>query len=157
MEKTKKATFGAGCFWGVEEAFRTTKGVLSTSVGYMGGTRDDPTYEDICTDTTGHVEVVQVEFNPSVVSYALLLDIFWKIHDPTQTDGQGPDIGSQYRSVVFYHSPAQRRAAEDSRNALEQKLGRKTATKIIAASQFWKAEEYHQKYLMKRGLKTCHF
>ena len=153
----EKATFGAGCFWGVEEAFRTTKGVTSTAVGYEGGKTKNPTYEDVCSHTTGHAEVVQVEFDPKQVSYDRLLDLFWKIHDPTQLNRQGPDVGDQYRSVVFFHSPAQETAAKASKEKLEKsgKLKRPVATVIVPSEEFWKAEEYHQQYLAKKGLSHC--
>ena len=153
----EKATFGAGCFWGVEAAFRQTPGVGATAVGYAGGTLANPTYEDVCTDRTGHAEVVQVEFDPDAVSYNRLLDVFWESHDPTQRNRQGPDIGSQYRSVIFYHTPEQREKAEQSRDRLEKsaKLARPIATQILPASEFYRAEEYHQQYLEKRGLAHC--
>lgn len=153
----EKATFGAGCFWGVEETFRQTKGVLATAVGYEGGHVNNPTYKDVCTDRTGHAEVVQVEFDPKQVSYDKLLDIFWHSHNPTSLNRQGPDIGTQYRSVVFFHSPQQEKAAQASKEKL-QKSGYKSpiVTQIVPASVFWKAEDYHQQYLAKRGLGSCH-
>jgi peptide-methionine (S)-S-oxide reductase len=153
----EKATFGAGCFWGVEAAFRTTKGVTSTSVGYEGGKTKNPTYEDVCSHATGHAEVVQVEFDPKQVSYDQLLDLFWKIHDPTQLNRQGPDVGDQYRSAIFFHSPDQEKAAKASKEKLEKsgKLKRPVATAIVPAEEFWKAEEYHQQYLAKKGLSHC--
>jgi len=154
--KNQGATFGGGCFWGVEEAFRKTGGVISTAVGYMGGMMRNPSYEDVCTDKTGHVEVVHVEFDPKVIAYNELLKVFWESHDPTQINRQGPDQGSQYRSVIFFHNPEQKDAAVKSKMLLEKKLGRKVATGIVPAQVFYKAEEYHQKYLMKRGLGTCH-
>jgi len=153
----EKATFGAGCFWGVEELFRKTKGVRKTAVGYMGGTLKSPTYEDVCTNATGHAEVVQIEFDPKVVSYEELLDIFWNNHNPTTMNKQGPDVGTQYRSVIFYHSEKQKEIAESSKKKLE-KSGQwksKIVTEIVKASDFFKAEEYHQKYLMKKGLLVC--
>jgi len=139
----EKATFGAGCFWGVEEAFRNVKGVLSTSVGYAGGTRENPTYQDVCTDKTGHAEVVQVEFDPSQVSYDQLLDVFWSNHNPTTLNRQGPDVGTQYRSVIFYHSPKQQAAANASKEKLEKsgRFNRAIVTQIEPASTFWPAEE----------------
>jgi peptide-methionine (S)-S-oxide reductase len=152
------ATFGAGCFWGVEETFLRTPGVTNTAVGYMGGDKEKPTYEDVCTDRTGHAEVVQVEFDPAQVSYEALLKIFWDNHDPTTLNRQGPDRGTQYRSVIFTHSDAQRAAAEHSKAALE-KSGTWTkpiVTQIVPAETFWKAEDYHQQYLRKRGLESCH-
>src|SRR3982750_1883203 len=155
--QTEKATFGAGCFWGVEETFRNLKGVLSTSAGYPGGTQENTTYRDVCTDKTGHAEVVEVEFDPSQVSYDQLLDIFWANHNPTTLNRQGPDVGDQYRSVIFYHSPEQQAAAEASKARLE-KSGRfknPIVTFIQPAPRFYRAEEYHQRYLEKRGLAHC--
>ncbi len=152
---TETATFGAGCFWHVEEAFREIKGVVKTEVGYMGGTMKNPTYEDVCTDETGHAEVVQVEFDPKIVSYEKLLEVFWSIHDPTQKNRQGPDEGTQYRSAIFYHSEEQKKAAEKSLREIQKKYKEKIATEIVKANTFYRAEEYHQKYLMKKGLKTC--
>ena len=154
----EKATFGAGCFWGVEAAFRQVPGVTATGVGYMGGTLSSPTYKEVCTDRTGHAEVVQVEYDPAQVSYDDLLSVFWENHDPTQLDRQGPDFGSQYRSEIFYHTPDQKAAAEASKTALEQigRFKRPVVTKITPAPEFWRAEEYHQQYLEKRGLATCH-
>lgn len=155
----EKATFGAGCFWGVEEAFRQTPGVTSTAVGYAGGTLQNPTYEQVCTGRTGHAEVVQVEFDPQQVSYEQLLQVFWKNHNPTQLNRQGPDIGTQYRSAIFYHSPQQKEVAEQSKQQLEAsgQFNRPIVTQIEAASEFYRAEEYHQQYLEKRGMKTCHW
>ena len=154
----EKATFGAGCFWGVEAAFRQIKGVLSTAVGYMGGTFKNPTYRDVCTDHTGHAEVVQVEFDPAQVSYNDLLRVFWENHDPTTLNRQGPDVGTQYRSVIFFHTPEQEAAANASKNALEKSgaYRRPIVTQITPAEEFWRAEEYHQQYLEKRGLAQCH-
>ena len=152
------ATFGAGCFWGVEAAFRQVKGVASTQVGYSGGRTTNPTYKDVCTDGTGHAEVVQVEYDPSRVSYEDLLKVFWECHDPTQLNRQGPDFGAQYRSAIFFHTPAQQAAAIASKEGLE-KSGRYTrpiVTEITTASEFYRAEEYHQQYLEKRGLSSCH-
>jgi len=153
-----KATFGAGCFWGVEERFRTTPGVISTAVGYEGGEMDNPTYKEVCTDTTGHAEVVEVEFDPSRVSYDELLNIFWANHNPTTKNRQGPDVGTQYRSVIFYHSPEQKAMAEASKAALSSsgKWKNEIVTEIMPAGTFYKAEEYHQKYLYKRGEESCH-
>jgi peptide-methionine (S)-S-oxide reductase len=152
------ATFGAGCFWGVEAAFRQVKGVTSTAVGYMGGSLSDPTYEDVCTDRTGHAEVVQVEYDPSQVSYDDLLRVFWENHDPTTLNRQGPDSGTQYRSVIFFHTPEQEAAAKASKEALAKpgRLKRPIVTEIKPAPEFWRAEEYHQQYLEKRGLAHCH-
>jgi peptide-methionine (S)-S-oxide reductase len=155
---TEKATFGAGCFWGVEETFRKVKGVASTAVGYMGGTLANPTYEDVCTDRTGHAEVVQVAYDPAQVSYDQLLDVFWSNHDPTTFNRQGPDVGTQYRSVIFFHTPGQKAAAEASRER-QQKSGRfrrPIVTEVAPAATFHRAEEYHQHYLEKRGQSSCH-
>jgi peptide-methionine (S)-S-oxide reductase len=153
-----KATFGAGCFWGVEAAFRQIKGVTSTAVGYMGGTLKNPTYKDVCTDRTGHAEVVEVEYDPSQVSYETLLNVFWENHDPTQLNRQGPDTGTQYRSAIFYHTPEQEAAARASKEALQAsgKYRRPVVTEITPAAEFYRAEEYHQQYLEKRGLAHCH-
>ncbi len=150
----EKATFGAGCFWGVEASFRKISGVVETKVGYMGGSLENPTYEDVCTDKTGHAEVVQIIYDESKISYDKLLDIFWNIHDPTQLNKQGPDIGTQYRSVVFYHNEEQRKIAEKSKKDLQSlKKFRKTiVTEIKKAETFYPAEEYHQQYLKKQGL-----
>ncbi len=156
--KTQLATFGGGCFWGVEESFRTLKGVLSTRVGYAGGTKDKPSYKDVCTDLTGHAEVVEVTFDPSLISYDQLLDVFFKVHDPTQLNRQGPDYGTQYRSVIFYHSPEQKAAAEAAKKRVGDsgKYRKPVVTQIEAAPTFWAAEDYHQQYLFKRGLSNCH-
>ena len=153
----EKATFGAGCFWHVEEAFRHLKGVLSTTVGYTGGTLKNPTYEDVCTDKTGHAEVVELTYDPEKITYEELLRVFWDIHDPTTKNRQGPDIGTQYRSTIFYHSPEQKTAAELSKKELEQsrKYSKKVVTEIIEATMFYPAEEYHQHYLAKHGLAAC--
>jgi peptide-methionine (S)-S-oxide reductase len=155
--KTEKATFGAGCFWGVEETFRQLPGVLATAVGYAGGSKDQPTYEDVCTDETGHAEVVEVEFDPNSIGYDKLLEVFWSNHNPTQLNRQGPDVGTQYRSVVFFHSPEQKAQAEKVRAALEKsgRFSRPIVTQIEPAPKFWRAEEYHQKYLQKRGQTHC--
>jgi peptide-methionine (S)-S-oxide reductase len=153
----EKATFGAGCFWGVEAAFRQVPGVKTTTVGYEGGTLPDPTYRDVCSHTTGHAEVVQVEYDPARVSYADLLAVFWESHDPTQLNRQGPDVGDQYRSVIFYHTPEQQAAAQASKEALARsgKYRRPIVTLIEPSTTFYRAEEYHQQYLEKRGLATC--
>ena len=153
-----KATFGAGCFWGVEEEFRKVKGVKDTAVGYAGGGVPNPTYKDVCTDRTGHAEVVEVDYDPAAVSYDALLDVFWNGHDPTQLNRQGPDVGTQYRSVVFFHSPEQEAAARASKARLEEsgRFRRPIATVIEPAPTFWRAEDYHQRYLEKRGLGSCH-
>jgi peptide-methionine (S)-S-oxide reductase len=154
----EKATFGAGCFWGVEAAFRKIKGVKSTRVGYIGGWFEDPTYEDVCSDGTGHAEAVEVEFDPEEVAYEELLDVFWGNHDPTTKDYQGLDVGSQYRSVIFFHSPGQENIARSSMDK-QDKSGRfkkPIVTEIQPAARFYEAEEYHQRYLEKRGLAKCH-
>ena len=153
-----KATFGAGCFWGVEVAFRSLPGVVNATVGYEGGHTQDPTYRDVCTDATGHAEVVQVEFDTEKISYDKLLDAFWKLHDPTQMNRQGPDVGTQYRSAIFFHSPEQRMAAQASKEALAAsgKHKRPIATEIVPAQTFYPAEDYHQQYLAKRGMASCH-
>lgn len=152
------ATFGAGCFWGVEASFRRIPGVIDVVSGYSGGHKENPTYREVCTDTTGHAEVVQVTFDPAKVGYEQLLDVFWKIHDPTQVNRQGPDFGKQYRTAIFFHSPEQEAAAKKSKQALEAsgKLHRPIATEITPAGPFWPAEEYHQRYLEKRGAANCH-
>jgi len=153
------ATFGAGCFWGVEAAFRRVPGVSDVVAGYSGGQTENPTYRDVCTDETGHAEVVQVTFDPAKVSYEQLLDTFWQMHDPTQLNRQGPDVGTQYRSAIFFHSPQQETAAIKSKAALEAngRLPRPIATEIKPAGPFYRAEEYHQRYLEKRGASSCHF
>jgi peptide-methionine (S)-S-oxide reductase len=154
----EQAAFGAGCFWGVEAAFQDVPGVIATAVGYMGGTLDNPTYKDVCSDRTGHAEVVHLTYDPARVSYDVLLDLFWRIHDPTTPNRQGPDFGSQYRSVIFYYTPEQEAAARASKDRL-QKSGRYRSpivTEITAAPAFWRAEEYHQRYAEKRGIKSCH-
>ncbi len=152
------ATFGAGCFWGVEAAFREVNGVRATAVGYEGGATLDPTYREVCSDTTGHAEVVQVDFDPNIVSYDTLLNVFWENHDPTTLNRQGPDIGKQYRSVIFFHSPEQEAEAIASKQAreLSRTHKRPIVTEIVAAQTFYKAEDYHQQYLEKRGLRSCH-
>ena len=152
------AMFGAGCFWGVEAAFRRVKGVKSTAVGYAGGHLKNPTYHDVCTDTTGHAEVVRVEYDPAVTPYDELLNVFWENHDPTTLNRQGPDVGRQYRSAIFFESPEQEAAARASRERLEKsgRYRRPIVTQIEPAAEFWRAEEYHQQYLEKRGLATCH-
>ena len=154
----EKATFAAGCFWGVEESFRTLEGVKNTTVGYIGGKTENPSYEEVCSDKTGHVEAVLVEFDPSIISYLDLLDVFWKIHDPTQKNRQGPDKGSQYRSAIFYNNKTQENEAVGSKRKLDKsgKFKEKVATEIVAATSFYKAEEYHQQYFLKTGKKVCH-
>ncbi len=150
------ATFGAGCFWGVEVAFRQVSGVEDAAVGYCGGTLENPTYQDICTGTTGHAEVVEVRFDPEQLAFETLVDLFWQCHDPTTLARQGPDVGTQDRSAIFCHSPEQKQAAETSRAAAQEQIARPIVTEITAASTFYRGEEYHQQYLEKRGLGSCH-
>jgi peptide-methionine (S)-S-oxide reductase len=155
----EKATFAAGCFWGVEAAFAAIPGVTATAVGYEGGTLDHPSYRDVCTDQTGHAEVVELEFDPERVSYAALLDAFFKLHDPTTMNRQGPDWGTQYRSAIFYHSAEQEHAAQEKIAQLTAAgvyKPRRIVTRVEPAQSFWRAEEYHQKYLEKRGQASCH-
>jgi peptide-methionine (S)-S-oxide reductase len=151
-----KATFGAGCFWGVEAAFRKLDGVTATAVGYAGGTTEHPSYEQVCSHRTGHAEVVEVTYDPERIPYEQLLTVFFAEHDPTQLNRQGPDIGDQYRSVVFVHDAAQRAAAEAARDRVQQRLSKPVVTQIEDAPAFWPAEDYHQQYLEKRGLASCH-
>ena len=151
----QRATFGAGCFWGVEAAFRQIDGVTKTRVGYAGGKVENPTYQQVCRDNTGHAEVVEVTYDADKVPYEQLLAVFWAEHDPTQVNRQGPDVGSQYRSAIFTHDDAQRAAAESSRARVAERLGRPVATTIEDAPPFWEAEDYHQQYLEKRGLSSC--
>jgi peptide-methionine (S)-S-oxide reductase len=152
------AIFAAGCFWGVEEAFRQVKGVTSTTVGYTGGTATNPSYRDVCTGNTGHAEAVKVEFDPNQVSYDQLLSVFWQSHDPTTLNRQGPDVGTQYRSAIFFEDAAQEAAARNSKAALEKSglFKRPIVTDIKPASDFYRAEDYHQQYFEKRGIKSCH-
>jgi peptide-methionine (S)-S-oxide reductase len=152
-----KATFAAGCFWGVEAAFRNVEGVISTRVGYTGGHAESPDYKEVCTDTTGHAEAVEVEYDPARLTFAELLKVFWENHDPTQRDRQGPDVGTQYRSAIFYHDDDQRAEAIASKIKLERGDTYKdpVVTEIVPAEMFWQAEEYHQQYLEKKGLATC--
>jgi peptide-methionine (S)-S-oxide reductase len=156
---TEKATFGAGCFWGVEAAFARIPGVTATAVGYEGGTLDRPTYRDVCTDQTGHAEVVELDFDPEKIGYETLLDAFFELHDPTTMNRQGPDWGTQYRSAIFFHSPEQETAA---RAKIEQLTAdgrykpKRIVTQVAPAETFWRAEEYHQRYLEKRGAASCH-
>ena len=152
-----KATFAAGCFWGVEELFGNTKGVTSTTVGYTGGNFPSPAYPDVCTGRTGHAEAIQLEYNPNVISFEELLDIFWANHNPTTPNQQGPDVGSQYRSAVFYHDSEQEDVAKTVKKKLDEsgKFSKKIVTEIVKATTFFKAEEYHQKYLQKDGLRAC--
>ncbi len=154
----EKATFAAGCFWGVEAAFRQTPGVKNTAVGYIGGHTKNPTYEEVCTDRTGHAEAVEVEFDPAQVTYDQLLSVFWENHDPTQRNRQGPDFGSQYRTAIFYHTPEQQAAATASKERLDAsgQYKRPIATQIVPATEFYRAEDYHQQYLEKRGQASCH-
>jgi peptide-methionine (S)-S-oxide reductase len=153
-----KATFAAGCFWGVEATFRELPGVTSTRVGYTGGSTENPTYKDVCTDRTGHAEAVEIEYDPATLSYEKLLQVFWENHDPTQLNRQGPDHGSQYRSGVFYHTLEQKAEADASKEKLEQahRFNRPIVTEIVPATPFFEAEAYHQQYLEKRGLAHCH-
>ncbi len=153
----EKATFAAGCFWGVEKVFMAIPGVVSTQVGYTGGHTQNPTYEEVCTGRTGHAEAIEVTFDPSKTSYEDMLEVFWRHHDPTTMNRQGPDVGTQYRSAIFYHSPAQKEAAEKSKSLLEKSgiFKRPIATEITPASEFYRAEEYHQKYLKKNPHGYC--
>jgi len=153
----EKATLGAGCFWGVEATFRRLAGVKETQVGYMGGKLKNPTYKDVCTDRTGHAEVLEVTFDPAIVSYHDILEVFWDNHNPTTLNRQGPDVGAQYRSAIFYHSPEQEAEAKKSRDAAQARFPKPIVTEIVPATEFWRAEEYHQQYLEKRGLSQCHF
>ena len=153
-----KATFAGGCFWHVEATFRKVKGVVSTRVGYTGGKLENPTYKDVCTDRTGHAEAIEVEYDSAVVAYDDLLSVFWDIHDPTTVNRQGPDVGSQYRSVIFYHSPGQKAAALASKERLQatdRYRQQKIITEIVPATAFYPAEDYHQRYFEKRGLASC--
>ncbi len=154
----EKATFGAGCFWGIEMEFRKVKGVTATAVGYLGGTMQNPTYENVCSGKTGHAEVVEVEYDPAQVSYEELLQIFWENHNPTTLNRQGPDIGTQYRSAIFFHDAEQEAAARESKEELQAsgRFRQPIVTEITPASTFYKAEDYHQQYLEKRGLASCH-
>jgi peptide-methionine (S)-S-oxide reductase len=157
IENMKKATFAAGCFWGIEAAFRRVEGVAETQVGYTGGTKENPTYHEVCANRTGHAEAVEVTYDPAKVSYQDLLDVFWGIHDPTQLNRQGPDYGSQYRSAIFFHDAEQESLARDSRDALAAsgKFNRPIVTEIVPTSKFYRAEEYHQQYYEKRGGGVC--
>ncbi len=153
-----KATFAAGCFWGVEDAFRQVKGVTSTTVGYIGGTIKNPTYKEVCTDRTGHAEAVEVEFDPNQVSYRELLALFFQSHDPTTLNRQGPDFGSQYRSAIFFHDAEQEKEAREAKAALEKAgiFKRPIVTQIVAAPEFYRAKDYHQQYFEKQGIRSCH-
>jgi peptide-methionine (S)-S-oxide reductase len=152
-----EATFGAGCFWGVESAFRQVKGVTDAAVGYMGGTVPNPTYQEVCTDRTGHAEVVHVDYDPKQVSYEQLLNVFFEIHDPTQLNRQGPDYGKQYRSAIFFYTQEQEQAAQKVKEELDRsgRFPRKIVTQIVPAGEFWRGEEYHQRYFEKRGIQAC--
>lgn len=154
----EKATFAAGCFWGVEARFQQLPGVIATAVGYEGGSLASPTYQQVCTDRSGHAEAVEIDFDPSKISYQQLLDEFFALHDPTQLNRQGPDWGSQYRSVVFYHSPEQEKTAKETiaRLTAEKRFSKPVVTQVVPAETFWRAEDYHQKYLEKRGAVSCH-
>ena len=155
----QKATFAAGCFWGVESAFRTIDGVIDTQVGYIGGENDDPTYEQVCSGRTGHAEALEITFDPEKVSYQQLVELFWRVHNPTQVNRQGPDRGTQYRSAIFFHSSEQKTVAEKSKARLDasKKWRKPIATEIVPASTFYRAEEYHQRYFEKPGHPACHF
>jgi peptide-methionine (S)-S-oxide reductase len=155
----EKATFGAGCFWGVESAFMQVPGVIETAVGFMGGRTQNPSYKQVCYEGTGHAEVVHLTYDPAKVKYDQLLEIFWSNHDPTQLNRQGPDVGDQYRSAIFFHTPEQEAAARASKEWLEKsgRFRRTIVTQIVPAAEFYRAEEYHQKYLQKRGMGACHF
>ena len=156
---TEIATFGAGCFWGIEAAFSRVPGVIEAVSGYSGGRTENPTYKDVCTDETGHAEVVQVTYDPAKVSFEKLLEVFWTMHDPTQVNRQGPDFGSQYRTAIFFHTPEQEATAKKVKAELNAsgKFKKPIATEITKAGPFYRAEEYHQKYLEKRGATSCHF
>lgn len=153
-----KATFAAGCFWGVEARFQQLPGVVETAVGYEGGQLASPSYKDVCTDTTGHAEAVEIDYDPAQISYEQLLEAFFSLHDPTQLNRQGPDWGTQYRSVIFFHSPEQEVAAKATiaRLTAEKRFPKPIVTQVVPAQTFWRAEEYHQKYLQKRGVLSCH-
>ena len=151
----EKATFAAGCFWQVEVDFRNTDGVKDAIVGYTGGTKQNPSYEEVCTGATGHAEAVEVTFDPEEVSYSDLLDVFWNLHDPTQMNRQGPDVGTQYRTAIFFHTPEQEREATASREREQANHRKPIVTEILPAGEFYAAEDYHQRYLEKRGLATC--
>ena len=157
QEKYETASFAAGCFWGVEATFRELKGVVETTVGYMGGHTKDPNYNEVCTGTTGHAETLQLKYDPDEISFEKLLEVFWNKHDPTTKNRQGPDIGEQYRSIIFYHNPEQKKLAEESKEKLDSsgKYRNPVVTEIIPAGTFYPAEDYHQQYLEKRGRKFC--
>jgi peptide-methionine (S)-S-oxide reductase len=156
--KMEKAVFAAGCFWGVESIFQQIDGVVDTTVGYTGGKTEDPTYQEVCYKNTGHAEAIEIIYDPSKVTYETLLDIFWRAHDPTTLNRQGPDVGSQYRSAVFYYTPEQKTAAEKGKTAAQKKWDKPIVTEITAGGVFYSAEEYHQDYFTKKGItKSCHF
>lgn len=155
MKKLEKATFAAGCFWGIQAAFDKFKGVIKTTVGYTGGHFNNPSYEDVCSDTTGHAEAIEIEYDPKIISYEKLLEIFWKIHNPTQVNRQGPDIGEQYRSAIFYYNEKQKKLAEKSKEKESKKYNKPIATEITKASKFYPAENYHQKYYLRHPV-VCH-
>lgn len=159
QDKTEKALFAAGCFWGVEAAFRRVDGVVATTVGYSGGTTQSPTYEQVCSGRTGHAEAVEVIYDPSRVTYDELLEVFWESHDPTTLNRQGPDVGEQYRSAIFYLNPRQETAARESKETLNAggRFKRPIVTEVTAASTFWPAEDYHQQYFEKRGISHCNY
>ena len=152
----EKATFAAGCFWGVEASFRALPGVLDAIVGYTGGNLPNPTYRDVCTDSTGHAEALEITFDPGKISYDQLLDHLWQMHDPTTVNRQGPDFGTQYRSAIFFRTPEQEEVAHASRQRWQARFSKPIATEIVPASTFYRAEEYHQRYLEKKGLSSCH-
>lgn len=158
MAETQKATFAAGCFWGVEAAFRTLEGVIDTRVGYTGGETENPTYREVCSGRTGHAEALEITFDPDVISYKQLVELFWKVHDPTQINRQGPDVGTQYRSAIFFQTAEQKKIAEQSKAELEASgtYRKPVATRIVPAAPFYRAEEYHQRYFEKNGGPACH-
>lgn len=155
MAKLETATFGAGCFWGVEDTFMNVRGVKKTEVGFMGGKTRNPTYDEVCTDRTGHAEVVHLKYDPDEVSYEELLEVFWSTHDPTTMNRQGPDVGSQYRSVIFYHNEKQKKLAEKSKIEKSGEYDKPVVTEIVRAKEFYRAEEHHQKYHQKHGISKC--
>lgn len=157
MAQTQKATFAAGCFWGVEAAFRTVDGVVDTQVGYTGGMTIEPTYRQVCSGRTGHAEALEMTFDPAVISYRELVELFWRLHNPTQLNRQGPDHGTQYRSAIFYHSPEQREVAEQSKREQAAHWSDPIATEIVPSAEFWRAEEHHQRYFEKTGRPAYHF
>lgn len=156
-QKTELAGFAAGCFWGVEEEFRKLQGVIGTAVGYSGGHTVNPSYKQVCNGDTGHAETVLVEYDPTLISYSVLIDLFWKLHDPTTLNRQGPDIGEQYRSVIFYFNETQKRMANETRERTQKELTRPIVTEIVPNAPFYMAETYHQQYVEKGGVASCHF